>query len=250
MKKSDPFKGIMEEMNYPLPDDARKKAVLRAVSKAFEQYQTKSTATSVEFLMGQFRFIGWRTWLLQGMVLILFMLVSAFSREQTDYIYCYSFFAPLLVISAIPQLWRSARFRSEEVEDSAFFDTRKIFSARLFYIGMADLIAATIMLFAASVRSETPVYLLVIYFLVPFNTTCCICFSVFYRIKKMNSDFVCAALCILWSAFLFILSKNMNIYQMVQVKIWYLLVLLTFIYIAGIAFKMVKHVKNSEFMEI
>ena len=86
MKKSDPFKGIMEEMNYPLPDDARKKAVLLAVSKAFEQYQTKSTATSVEFLMGQFRFIGWRTWLLQGMVLILFMLVSAFSREQTDYI--------------------------------------------------------------------------------------------------------------------------------------------------------------------
>ena len=24
-EKSDPFKGIMEEMNYPLPDDARKR---------------------------------------------------------------------------------------------------------------------------------------------------------------------------------------------------------------------------------
>lgn len=95
-----------------------------------------------QFLAAQIRFIGWKIWGVQA--LFLSALTASLSRlyqgEQPRHIACLLFCLSVLVLmTALPFLYRSVRYRMQEVESAARFSLVKLLAARLVIIGVGDL---------------------------------------------------------------------------------------------------------------
>lgn len=97
-------------------------------------------------IIKQLRFLAWKIWLLQGMVLA--ALCAAFLCLYKDPV-LNLFFSTLpeflclcggmIVLSAVPLLHRSSRYRMMELEQSTRFSIAGSLSAQLIFIGIGDL---------------------------------------------------------------------------------------------------------------
>ncbi len=150
--------------------------------------------------------------------------------SQNKISYC-SIYAPLLIIFSIPELWRNISAASYEVEGTTYFDLRKLYFSRLVLVGMMDLILATVLTVITVQTSGFSAYEAVIYFFVPFNLNCCICFTLLCSKRKICSELISAVCCIGGAMFWYLIVKQYHVYELLQMKIWYLLLILSFSYL-------------------
>lgn len=134
-------------------------AVLLARKEVYERSRRKRISFP-QFLSMQIRFIGWKVWAVQGAFLLaLCCLLSHLfrqgywkdSRSVAGVLFCLSV---LVFMTAPPFLYRSIRYRMQEVEAAARFSSIQLLIAKLVIIGVGDVALLSGILLTAAARSS------------------------------------------------------------------------------------------------
>lgn len=195
---------------------------IRISKAAFYEGEAEDWMTGAEFLYQQAGYIRKRWWVIQGILLGgLWMLLkySAMGSGYTQKLMGIS--APLFVLLLLPELWKNRITNATEVEGTAYYSLRQVYSARLLLFAIVD----SLMLFAfgmAAVQSgRVVVEEIMIHFLLPLTVTCCICFRTLYS-KRPGIEVFSMFLCVLWSGIWLQIVLNEKLYEAVAVPVWYM----------------------------
>lgn len=231
----------------PAYDEEKMLNTIKAAKKEYQKQMLLKPMSGFEFLFQQMLFLNKRYWLTQ---LIVFF-VSAFSLGfmnlnsgigENKMVYC-AVFAPLLIIFSIPELWKNISANAYEVENTTYYDLRKVYLSRLILVGMFDLIIATLLTGIIAHTNGFSAYTAIIYFFVPFNLNCCICFFVLCS-TKMRSELIALSSCLIGAFFWYLLVRDYHVYELLGIKTWYLLLILSFVYLVFTGRKIVKSSRN------
>lgn len=143
------------------------------------QKQNRRRISFIYFLGKQLSFIGWKVWCIQGLFLLTFY--GLFS-DFFDYLRTPLRLAKLLLclsvavfMTALPLLYRSVRYRMQEIEAAAHFSTVKLLLAKLIVIGIGDIaLLSGIFLFTLA-KTSLPADSAVFYLCFPFLLAGCGC---------------------------------------------------------------------------
>lgn len=125
------------------PDAERMAMTAEALHKAYRgKHRERIGFTG--FLLRQIRFNGWKIWLMQGVLLGLLRLVLTFTygslkvvnQEKIPLLLCC--ISVLIVMTAVPFLWRSLRYRMFETEIATRMSMGRLTGAWLVLAGLGD----------------------------------------------------------------------------------------------------------------
>lgn len=117
------------------------------LSAAMQEMNIRSRKKHIsfsQFLSLQVRFIGWKVWTVQGVFLlgICFLLSQLFGgaywREPKSVAELLCFLSVLVFMTVPPFLYRSTRYKMQEVEAATRFSSVQLLMARLIIIGAGD----------------------------------------------------------------------------------------------------------------
>ncbi len=126
------------------------------------------------FLGKQIPYIGWQLWTVQGCLLLFFdrMLIQLYGERFWDspisvarLLLCVS---TLVAMMALPLLYRSRRYRMQEVESASYFSSARLLMAKLAVIGIGDGLLLAGMFLVTMVRTAMQAELLTFYLVLPF----------------------------------------------------------------------------------
>ena len=226
---------IHSNQKIPAYDEKKMLQTIDVAKKEYRRQMLLQPMNSLEFLFQQMLSLSKKYWLTQ---LIVFF-AAAFSLGfmnlyegigENKISYC-SIFAPLLIIFSIPELWKNISTNTYEVENTTYFDLRKVYLSRLVLVGMLDLILLSLLTVITVQTGGFSPYEAVIYFFVPFNFNCGICFSLLWSKRKICSELLAVGSCISGAFFWYLLVKNYHVYELLQIKTWYVLLIVSLGYI-------------------
>ncbi len=200
--------------------------------KAIWEIQRNQEISAFEFIWYQARFIAKETWIAQaaifaGMLFCIFVW-DIHSRLEMDLLITVA--APMMILFAVPEMWKNIRYRAIDVEACTKFGLKKSYLARFILLGMTNLCMVTVLVILESRLFQMPMYEFSIRFLVPYNSTLMLCFFVMSR-KRQVSEYMIVGSGVLWTAVLCWLTKHFCIYENVQMTIWCGLIVLSCFYI-------------------
>ena len=153
-------------------DDSHLQAVTLLVRQEICRKQMRKRISFTCLLRKQIPLIGWKLWGLQG---LFFLAVYAVLSDFSDYLKSPLHLAKLLfclsvmvVMTALPLLYRSFRYRMQEIEAAARFSSVKLLLARLIVISIGDLSLLGGILLAALAKTSLSADCAVIYLCLPF----------------------------------------------------------------------------------
>ncbi len=126
------------------------------------------------FLLKQVRYIGWKLWTAQGLMLLLFdrILIQLYGEWFWDspvsvarLLFCVS---TLVAMMALPLLYRSRKYRMQEIESASCFSSAKLLMAKLMAIGIGDAFLLAGMFLMTIIRTSMQAGNLGFYLLLPF----------------------------------------------------------------------------------
>ena len=145
-----------------------------------------------QFLKIQIRFIGWKIWLMQGIVLggIYACMTGFFEKYYTehpeDLPRLLMILAIIVLMTAIPFLYRSIRYRMQEIESVTYVSSVRLMMSRLFIIAVGDSVILASMYVMASSNSIIPKMLLFLCLSIPFFAACNGCL---YMVGHLKSEY-------------------------------------------------------------
>lgn len=207
-------------MRLNIPCDEEKIAKTISLSKAaFYRSEAATPLSRFDFLIQQSRYIGKRWWLLQGLLLALVLLLLHASKTPMYLQKCLGVTAPLFVVLALPELWKNRSSGAMEVECAAYYSLRQIYAARLTLFMGVDFLLISLFLLGVSCLGRLTVWEILISFVLPFNVSCCICFSCLYR-AKASSQLLSVLLCMVWTFLWSQIVLTEGIYAAVSPLVW------------------------------
>lgn len=170
------LKQALHQMPVPA-NNAHIQATILLTGKEACLKQERTRISYLCFLRKQLRFIAWKVWIVQGVLLLFISLLlsrlfnSAFMPRQL--IRLFSCLSVLIFMTALPLLYRSVRYRMQEVETAARFSGIKLLLARLLIIGIGDICLLTGVFFAAVIKEALPTGSIVFCLCFPFLLAGC-----------------------------------------------------------------------------
>jgi len=231
----------------PAYDEKKLLQTIDASKKEYRRQMLFEPMNSFEFLFQQMLSLNKRYWLTQLVVFFAAVFSLDFMNlcngiSENKIRYC-AIFSPLLIIFSIPELWKNISTNTYEVENTTYYDLRKVYLSRLVLVGMLDLIIATLLTGIIVHASGFSVHEAIIYFFLPFDFNCCICFSLLCN-RKTCSEFIAVSSCISGSAFWYLLVNDYHVYELLQIKTWYLLLVISLVYLVFVVRKIVESSRN------
>lgn len=204
--------------------------------------EKEKEAGMLEFVFGQMRFISKGTWAVKavvfaGMFIALYAIYSGGAKVADQMI---ALAASLLVLTAMPEIWKNIRYQAMDVESCTRFGLKKAYLARFLLLGMTDLCVATVFVLCANKWLASSFYQIAVWLLVPYNSMLMVCLSVM-AFGKRNSEQLAEAGGALWMAVVFWLTGYTNIYEKVQLFMWGILLGLSYVYLVFVIGKIVKN---------
>ncbi len=211
--------------------------------------QKDKEAGMFQFVFGQMRFISAGTWMIRagmllGMIFVLYA-VHDNGRKQIDQML--SVVTPILVLSGIPEIWKNIRFHAVDIEICTRFGLKKAYMARFLIMGMTDLCMVTILTVMGSRWLSISFYQIAVWFLVPYNSTLMICLSM-TAFTKHKSEYLTEAVGALWMAAVYWLTGYVKIYEKVQLFLWGILLVISFVYIGFVIGKIME--STDQYLEV
>lgn len=176
MKKA-AFEQRLQEALHQLPTTVSERhfadTLLLARKEACrKQYRERISFT--QFLTMQIKFIGWKIWTAQGIFLLLIrgLLANLYGRNHLEnpqsmvrVLFCLSV---LVFMTALPFLYRSARYQMQETEAAARFSSVKLLLAKLIVIGIGDVSMLSGIFLTAIVKTSLQADRALLYLCFPF----------------------------------------------------------------------------------
>lgn len=158
----------------------REEKILETIQKSKEivmEVQSENTMSYTEFLFSQFRLIRKRWWMLQAMLLVLVFLIMPSLKDTTYFMRMLGVASVFFIVMIIPEFWRNKESNSCQIEVTCLFSLRQIYSARIFLIGIVDIVMLTIFLTVACINMKMQFTDLLVQFLFPMVIAAGICFA-------------------------------------------------------------------------
>lgn len=205
---------------------------------ALRQRQAVRRTSSREFYLTQLRFISWKVWAAQllivlGMVLLLRNALHELG-DQVQVVMLVSIAAPLLVMAGIRTLTRSHSCRMVELELSTRHLLEKLMLVRMSLLGMADLAGLILLAAVLSAWIERDITVMLLYLLVPFNVTCLGCLWLLNAVRTSNCGHYCLAFTgmVALMQMILVFNPDLWVFERSAMGIWQLMLIVT---TAGIA---------------
>lgn len=202
--------------------------------------EKEKEAGMFEFIFGQMRFISKGTWAVKAVVFLGMFLALYGIRPQKGTEQMMAVAASLLVLTAMPEIWKNIRYQALDVESCTRFGLKKAYLARFLLLGMTDLCMATFFVLCANRWLSLSFYQIAVWLLVPYNSMLMVCLSIMAWRKK-GSESMAEAVGALWMAAVFWLTGYLRIYEKVQLFMWGILLVLSYVYIGFVIGKIVKN---------
>lgn len=127
------------------------------------------------FLVKQVHYIGWTFWTVQGLLLSFDRMAAELYGEKfwdstvsvARLLFCVS---TLVVMMALPLLYRSRKYRMQEIESASYFSSARLLLAKLAVIGIGDVLMLAGLFLTTMVRTSMQAGNLTFYLLLPFLT--------------------------------------------------------------------------------
>lgn len=210
---------MLKESRIPAcADESTVRETIRKSKESFIKGENRQPLSYPAFLLGQFRMIQKRWWLLQFALLVF---AGHLLAVETDLVYIrrsLGVYATLFVVLLIPELWKNLTNRCLEVEGASFYSLRQVYAARILLFGMVD--ASLLAMFGGSVCGICGFAFadLAIQFLLPIILTAGICFVVF-GLQHRNMLTVIAP-CVLWAIIWWAIIADDQIYSAILYPSW------------------------------
>lgn len=159
---------IKERQTYSFSD-----AGLCGLSKVLEAKRERRRINFFSFLMRQIRFIGWKIWLIQGMLLLalygIFTPIAAdFAMGNIRYMaYFLCCLSVLVILSAAPAFYRCVRYTMYEIELASRFSIVKLLFAKILVIGIGDVVFLAALLWMTVLNTNMQMGSALLYILFP-----------------------------------------------------------------------------------
>lgn len=204
--------------------------------------EKEKEAGMLEFVFGQMRFISKGTWAVKAVVFLgmFFALYGIRPRGGKGAEQMMAVAASLLVLTAMPEIWKNIRYQALDVEGCTRFGLKKAYLARFLLLGMTDLCMATFFVLCTNRWLSSSFYQIALWLLVPYNSMLMICLSIM-AFGKRGSESMAEAVGALWMAAVFWLTGYLQIYEKVQLFMWGILLLFSYVYIGFVIGKIVKN---------
>ncbi len=174
MKNTD-FKQLLKQSMHEVPEtEHHVENTIRLARLQAAQKRKRARIPFRQFLSKQVRYIGWKLWTVQGLMLCLFdrMVTQLYGERFWDsptgvarLLFCVS---TLVAMMALPMLYRSRRYRMQEVESASYFSSARLLMAKLAAIGIGDVFLLAGMFLMTTIRTSMQTGNLTFYLLLPF----------------------------------------------------------------------------------
>lgn len=232
--------GIHLNQKIPAYDEKKMMETIDVAKKEYQRQMLLQPMSSLEFLFQQMLSLSKKYWLTQLIVFFTAAFTLEFGGIGKDKMSYCAIYAPLLIIFSIPELWKNISASAYEIENTTYFDLRKVYFSRLVLVGMLDLILLSLLISMTVKGGSLSLYESAIYFFVPFNFNCCICFSLLCSKRKICSELLAGGSCVSGAVLWYLLVKNYHIYELLQMRTWYILLTLSLGYIIFVGKRMVE----------
>ena len=177
------------------------------------------------------------TFLIQFILLILGIFViksSTFERARL----ILSLVMPILAFLQIMELEKSFKYNMYEIEMSCKMDLKELISIKLIVNTIINLVIMTILASLTAIHFENEIYLLIIYFLVPFMITNIIDICAIKLSKNKSNEIINITVTSLMNTILLILNiKFPCIYETSNILVWISLLCITIFYFIKSVYK-------------
>lgn len=189
---NNPLKTSLREALHQteLPADRKHfESTLFLAKRQAQHIQRRKRISFARFLAAQIRFIGWKLWVMQGLLLaavhaLLFPLYrEAHPRYIVSLLFCLSILA---LMTALPFLYRSVRYQMQEVESAARFSLGKLLTAKLAMIGIGDFFLLGAIFAIALRKTSLPAESIFISLCFPFLLSCAGCLFLLGHLRARN----------------------------------------------------------------
>ena len=139
----------------------------------------------LRFLIMQGKYIGWKIWGVQGMVLLIISyLLTCFYhyRVSPPFVAKLMFYLSVLVfMTALPFIYRSVRYQMQEIEAATRFSSVKLLMARLIIIFIGDVFMMSGIFFTTIIKTSLQADSILLYLCFPFllvTAAVCLCWDI------------------------------------------------------------------------
>lgn len=182
---------------YKAPNPAGKDAFLRELKQSTDKKPEESGISFFGFLRYQIPYISIWSWLLGGSVFLLTILSTRYADEKA--VWAAAAFMPFLALAAAAESGRSMQHGMDELELSSRYCLKTVIAAKLFIMGISNLIVLLACIFVIERDNRTGVLFNGAMLMIPYLTSAFLNLWIVRKIRGRESIYVCLGASILVS---------------------------------------------------
>lgn len=228
----DKWREILNKRELPIIDENEKRQSIEILKKEIANTEIIVKESYFEKIKRYIPFMSKITFLIQFVLLIVgIFVIKSSTFEKTRLIL--SLVMPILAFLQMMELQKSFKYNMYEIEMSCKMDLKELISIKLIINTITNLIIMTIFASLTAARFGNEIYLLTIYFLVPFMITNVINIGVMKLSKNKSNEIINITVTALMNIVLLILNiKFPCVYEMSSILVWIGLLCITVFYFA------------------
>ena len=226
----DKWRDILNKRELPIIDENKKRKSIEILKMEIANTEITVKESYVEKIKRYIPFMSKITFLFQFILLLVGILViRSMTFEKTRLIL--SLVMPILAFLQMMELEKSFKYNMYEIEMSCKMDLKELISIKLLVNTIINLIIMTVFASLTTVHFGNEIYLLIIYFLVPFMITNVISIGVMKLSKNKSNEIINITVTLLMNIVLLILNiKFPGVYEMSSILVWIGLLCITVFY--------------------
>lgn len=190
-KKAPWIKKMVAELSETVaPDSERTRQALAVIQQAIDEKQLYYKPSPLRLLGIQLQYISPASWVIQAgfllTVLFLLRLTSMAQRELADYLWWSSVTAAWMGMMACADLGHHLSRGMAELEQSCYINLPQLWTIKMILMGTVDLLILGLCSGGISHNTQTPIWQVGVYLLVPFvlSNLCCLLFLSVLRERR------------------------------------------------------------------
>ena len=214
------WREILNKRKFPIIDENKKRKSIEILKMEIANTEIIGKESYFEKIKRYIPFMSKITFLIQFILLLIgIYVIKSMVFEKTRLIL--SLVMPILAFLQIMELEKSFRYNMYEIEMSCKMDLKELISMKLIVNTIINLLIMTIFASLTAVHFGNEIYLLIIYFLVPFMITNVINIGVMKLSKNESNEIINIAVTLLMNIVLLILNiKFPCVYETSSILVW------------------------------